>query len=251
MAVVAHSVGEDTIGTEKRGMLIKDNDGDFGLVTGVWTWVEEGKKGIPGTRNRRGVPGKPRTHGFCSIMYTNLRDKNKTLVLEYHPSLEILNIKGLQVNLKSGKITILKNEPHVLQNICLAFSVCTLYLLVQPRPEDTGMIEEQFGRAMAKVQKERSRGKNFPIPQIPPFLQNKDKPILEYCGWKHKEQIPSNSTISIYRKQNRRFPYYPGVFWGYGYYDGAHDSGSGGDGGGGGDEIGGGDFAGCGGCGGG
>ena len=220
MAIVAHSVGEDTIGTDKRGMLIKDNEGDYCLVTGEWTGVKAGIKGIPGTQSTIGVPGKPKKHGFCRFEYTSLRSPIEKVYFQYYPDLEILKFKGFEMNLKTGKLTILKREKNVLQNIWLAFSVCIVYLLVQPRPENIFLEETQFNRFMKKALKERSRGKNYPIPQVPPFLNNKDKQVLDFCGWKYKEHIPSNSTLSIYRKRYHCLPYSPVVFWGCGYGNG-------------------------------
>ena len=246
MSVVAHLVGPDTLGTNERGMVIKDNDGDYCLVTGVWTGVQEGKKGIPGTRNRRGVPGTPRNHGYCQIYYTNLRDPKERFSFEFRPSFTSITLKGLQLDLKSGKIRILKDEPDILQNICLAFSISVLYLMVQPRPEDTEAAADSFQFALDQARSARARGKMFPIPQTPPFLENDRKVIFQYCGWKQREKIPSNSTIAIFRKKNQYYPYYAGVYWGYGGgdgSDGAYNNGSF-------DPWGGrGDFAGYGGCG--
>lgn len=42
----------------KRAVLIKNNDGDWAVVTGKWVGR---KKGLPGTRSRRGIPGSPGT----------------------------------------------------------------------------------------------------------------------------------------------------------------------------------------------
>ena len=72
MSVVAHLVGRDTIGRETslhlddefayfpwRAMLIKDNAGDWGICAGAWKGMSPGKPGVPGTRYKRGIPGKP------------------------------------------------------------------------------------------------------------------------------------------------------------------------------------------------
>ena len=63
MAVVAHLVGVDQLGYEKelgmtpsvmkndkswRGMLLKDNDGDWGVAVAAWRGMKKGQPGIPG-----------------------------------------------------------------------------------------------------------------------------------------------------------------------------------------------------------
>ena len=42
-----------------RAMLIKDNEGDWGICAAAWKGMSAGKPGVPGTRYKRGVPGKP------------------------------------------------------------------------------------------------------------------------------------------------------------------------------------------------
>lgn len=46
------------------------------------------------------------------------------------------SIGGLSVNLKTGLLRVSPDEKDVVQNVALAFVVSTLYLLVQPRPQD-------------------------------------------------------------------------------------------------------------------
>ena len=42
----------------------------------------------------------------------------------------------MNVNLKTGLLRVCPDEKDVVQNVALAFVVSTLYLLVQPRPQD-------------------------------------------------------------------------------------------------------------------
>ena len=87
MCMVAHSVGNSTIGLlDKlnldsvyrgcawRAMLLKDSEGDVGVLVAGWTGAKPGVPGIPGTRHRRGVPGVPAKPGACKFTYLDLRD---------------------------------------------------------------------------------------------------------------------------------------------------------------------------------
>lgn len=64
MAVVAHLIGLEQVGYEKvlgmtmgvmrndhtwRGMIIKDNEGDWGACVAAWRGMKKGKPGVPGT----------------------------------------------------------------------------------------------------------------------------------------------------------------------------------------------------------
>jgi hypothetical protein len=46
------------------------------------------------------------------------------------------------VNLKTGLLRIGPDEKDVVQNVALAFVVSTLYLLVQPRPQDPKVVAQ-------------------------------------------------------------------------------------------------------------
>ena len=125
-------------------MLVKDNDGDFILLTATWTGVKEGKAGIPGTRHQRGQPGTPREHGYCFIQYKKLRSPTKSGYFKYYPNLKSFGLPGMQVNLRHGQIKLFQEDPHLLQNVCVAFSSVLLYLLVQPRPRNCSSEEKKF-----------------------------------------------------------------------------------------------------------
>ena len=68
MAVVAPLVGVDQLGYEKelgmtpsvmkndkswRGMLLKDNEGDWGVAVAAWRGMKKGQPGIPGNRREK------------------------------------------------------------------------------------------------------------------------------------------------------------------------------------------------------
>ena len=51
-------------------------------------------------------------------------------------------ICSLSVNLKTGLLRIGPEEKDVVQNVALAFVASTLYLLVQPRPQDPKVVAQ-------------------------------------------------------------------------------------------------------------
>eukprot|EP00095_Tigriopus_kingsejongensis_P000673 maker-scaffold340_size202118-snap-gene-0.21 protein:Tk00673 transcript:maker-scaffold340_size202118-snap-gene-0.21-mRNA-1 annotation:"hypothetical protein LOTGIDRAFT_153725" len=86
MATVAHLIGPDTLGHDEarlgltdeirnkpyRAMLIKDNDGDWGICTAAWLGMKPGTPGIPASRGRRGVPGVAGKPGYFKMYFLNL-----------------------------------------------------------------------------------------------------------------------------------------------------------------------------------
>lgn len=56
-----------------RAMLIKDNDGDWGICTAAWLGMKAGTPGIPASRGRRGIPGVPGKPGYFKMYFFNLR----------------------------------------------------------------------------------------------------------------------------------------------------------------------------------
>ncbi len=54
-------------------MLIKDNDGDWGLCYAAWLGMSTGRPGKPGTRYDRPVPGIKGKPGYCKLIFKNLR----------------------------------------------------------------------------------------------------------------------------------------------------------------------------------
>ena len=54
-------------------MLIKDHDGDWGIVSACWLGMQAGKPGTPGRPGKKGIPGVPGKHGYCKFYFYNLR----------------------------------------------------------------------------------------------------------------------------------------------------------------------------------
>ena len=280
MAVVAHTVGPDTIGRERkleldsvfekvpwRAMLIKDNEGDFGICVAGWVGMRRGVPGVAGTSKTRGVPGKPGDHGHFKMVFFNLRTGNAQAIRLPTLSSGSMRMEAgqLKADWDGGKLLVKADGNEIAQNVALAFATSTLYLLVQPRPEDVDAAKEKWESEVSK--------QKVPIP-MPPFLMNAGIAFLLYTGWKERGRIPSNSTISYERRRRQENGNDSCVYWmaagcwgfgyGFGINLGAGDDGvtgdidvagcmagegDGGDGGGGDLDVGG--CGGCGGCGGG
>ena len=158
MAVVGHTVGPDTIGaisrleldtafadTPWRAMIIKDNDGDYGICVAAWKGVTKGVPGTKPTAHRKGVPGIPPNHGHFLMHFLNLRTGQVSkMKLNSSSYRNFVDMDGLQVDWDGGNILVKKGAGDIAQRICLAFITSTLYLLVQPRPEDIEEAEQSW-----------------------------------------------------------------------------------------------------------
>ena len=121
-----------------RAMLIKDNLGDWAICLGEWVGM---KRGV--SNGRRSVRGNP---GYFKATICFLRKKagdffspEKKVVkqLDLTDPNRPFKVGNLTCHLVTGKINIdTKNEKEPLHQVALAFTLSTLYLLVQPRPED-------------------------------------------------------------------------------------------------------------------
>ena len=202
MAVVGHTVGPDTIGeiaeleldttfsnVPWRAMIIKDNRGDYAVCVAGWKGV---RKAVPG---RPGVPGQPGDPGYFSMICLYLRTGAVERVKLQ--SRLFVDLQGLSVDWDSGQILVTRDNHNVAQTICLAFVTSTLYLLVQPRPED---VEDAESRWMMRKQA-LSRPARYKI-ITPPFIRNAAIMFLLFSGWKERNKIPSNSTV-YYQARNQ------------------------------------------------
>ena len=234
MAVVAHSVGPDTIGAMEeleldttfsgvpwRAMIIKDNEGDFGICVGGWRGVKKGVPGVRGSGNRKGIPGTPGDPGHFKMLYYNLRTKRLVSfsITSSNTRIRYGDLEDLQVDWDSGNILVKKNSGYIAQNICLAFVTSTLYLLVQPRPEEVEQEEEKWIRQKS-LYSSRPRA-----PMItPPFIRNAALVMLLYSGWREHKSIPSNSSV-LYESRRQKFSRdqessWPYFFWAAGCWGG-------------------------------
>ena len=229
MAVVAHTVGPDTIGamsilelnstfaeTAWRAMIIKDNEGDFGICVGAWKGVKKGVPGVKGSANRKGIPGIPGNPGHFQMLYYNLRTKKLVSTRISSNSRKCyVDLEDLQVDWDGGNILVKKSAGHVAQNICLAFVTSTLYLLVQPRPEDIEEAEEKWVRHKSLA----SSRPRSPL-TTPPFIRNAALLMLLYSGCKEYKRIPSNSSVLYESRRKDRDDTWPYFFWAAGCWGG-------------------------------
>ena len=115
-----------------RAMLIKDNIGDWAICVGEWKGMQRGI-----SKGRRSVKGDP---GHFSAKITFLRKNTTRGQLVQYVGLTgfesiPFQIGSLTCDLAGGNISVRKDEEEPLQHVALAFTLSTLYLLVQPRPE--------------------------------------------------------------------------------------------------------------------
>jgi len=181
MAVVAHTVGASTIGCMKeleldtrfsktgwRAMLIKDNNGDIGILVAAWIGSS--------------------TIGTCNFLYYDLRSKESTVF--NMPDKEgnySVNLNGCKVDLTKGLFTLSPDKQQkegMLDKICLGFAVSTLYLLVQPCPDNLELIQQKW--------KERKSTKA----EKPHFLLNNEIKLLVLCGFLQRMYMPSNKNLA-------------------------------------------------------
>ena len=68
-----------------RGMLIKDNEGDWGICVATWRGMKSGKPGVPGTKGHPGTPGVKGNPGHFAMKFVNLRDRSRKPVFVVLP----------------------------------------------------------------------------------------------------------------------------------------------------------------------
>ena len=155
MKIVSHIVGIDTIGFEDltnametehnwRAMLIKDNLGDWAICLGEWFGMQRGISN--GRHSVRGNPGFFRvtisflrkTAGRTLFLLEDLGSPVRKVVkhLDLSDPNRPFKVGNLTCHLETGKIQIdTTKEEEPFHQVALAFTLSTLYLLVQPRPE--------------------------------------------------------------------------------------------------------------------
>ncbi|XP_045164314.2 uncharacterized protein LOC123528567 [Mercenaria mercenaria] len=114
----------------ERAVLIKNNNGDWGIVCGKWTGL---RKGVPPTRDRRGIPGCPGT--LRIKLYKMATGQLIQTELPYLQKQYKFSIDSARVDLKTGILHIDPQTNEVAENIALAFSISLLHVLCVPRPK--------------------------------------------------------------------------------------------------------------------
>ena len=113
LAVVAHTVGPDTVGQMKelgldtmfqgvpwRAIIVKDSQGDFAVYVAGWREVRRGRRGFPGN------PGH-----FCMVSY-NLRTGRRHTMAIHLSENQIVELPGVKVDWQSGQILVRKGSRH-------------------------------------------------------------------------------------------------------------------------------------------
>ncbi|XP_045187309.2 uncharacterized protein LOC123545092 [Mercenaria mercenaria] len=133
----------------ERAVLIKNNQGDWGILVGRWTGF---KRGVAGKYSERAVYGSP--GALVMMFYRFSTEKSKALASSLTFSLE-----SAGVDLSSGVIELDTSSTEVAENIAMAFSISLLHVLCIPRP--AGWQEGQTVEITQEIRGER------PITNIP------------------------------------------------------------------------------------
>ncbi|XP_069133154.1 uncharacterized protein [Argopecten irradians] len=149
LAVVCHLIGTDQIpqpsqvdqevfpvldpSKGERAVLIKNNKGDWGVVVASWTGL---KRGVSGTKGKRGTPGS-QGHLGVKVFLTG-RNTKTTAEVDLNPHSEQYTVRadGVTMELIDGTITYKKNFTEMAEKLGLIFSVSLLHVLCQPRPKN-------------------------------------------------------------------------------------------------------------------
>ncbi|MCP3668561.1 MAG: hypothetical protein GY696_39785, partial [Gammaproteobacteria bacterium] len=182
MAVVAHSVGASTIGCLKelhldsrfsrsawRAMLIKDNTGDLGILVAAWRRKQSNiENGI--------------VKGRCEFLYYNL-EKNESYEFTLPDANGNFTLKFDETcaDMTTGGVSVGAEEQNITHKICLIFSVSTLFLLVQPYPDDLDRWNDNRTLAMEKR---------------PHFVLANEIKLLLLCGWLQRMYLPTNKNLA-------------------------------------------------------
>ena len=133
LVAVAHTVGPDTLGllpdlgledmfqgVPWRAVLIKDSEGDFTVCVGGWRGMRTG---------RRGVPGDP---GHFLMTSLNLRTGNKDTLKLNTSKTSLVDLPGLKVDWKSGKILVKKEGCQLNQPLSMEKFLSCFFLKLTP-----------------------------------------------------------------------------------------------------------------------
>ncbi|XP_060588834.1 uncharacterized protein LOC132744218 [Ruditapes philippinarum] len=111
----------------ERAVLIKNNEGDWGIVIGRWRYFKKGMKGERAVFVNRGQL----TARFYKFSSDKITDINQVA----HSPINKLAIEGFEVDITSNIILIDTTNKEIAENIALVFSVSLLHVLCVPRPE--------------------------------------------------------------------------------------------------------------------
>ena len=125
---VSNKEANCTLNEGERAFLIRGSK-DWGICIGKW---EGYVRGVPGTRETRGIPGNP---GYLKIKFFSLVETNEWITLHKNnmTNFEIYFPTGTcTVDLRTGEISFPKRVDHVPESIALGFVIAMLHLICQP-----------------------------------------------------------------------------------------------------------------------
>ncbi|XP_045164643.2 uncharacterized protein LOC123528744 [Mercenaria mercenaria] len=165
----------------ERAIIIKNNGGDWGIVTGRWKGFKpEITRDIHGA-SKAGSPGT-----MFLKFFKFSTGKTSTVELGYHRKDYVCSLESAQIDLMKGVLIIDSSVHEVAENIALAFSVSLLHVLCVPRPK--GSKEGQQVKSAVKVPKSRQ------ITSVP----STDMKFITAAGLFHK--TPSNNYMQGYKR---------------------------------------------------
>ena len=90
--------------------------------------------GIPGGPGRepvKGVPGVPGDPGHLAVKFYNLRRQQwSNVTIPTKNGNFSFDVENVNVNLKSGTLTVAAYSDEVVQNLCLAFTIAVLQVSI-------------------------------------------------------------------------------------------------------------------------
>jgi hypothetical protein len=167
-----------------RAMVIKDNDGDWGICAATWSGLWAGEPGIPGTRGRTwkkspGTPGVSGNPGYFEFVFKSLRTGavKKLSWSDGELYYTCLFHEKMQVEIENGYLLLHPGTEDAVQKVALSFVISMLYLMVQPTPGDVDTAIEEYKR-----DKNSGKGKKY-LFGIPKYLDAESVNFFVYCGW--------------------------------------------------------------------
>ena len=131
-----NSTFQETQNSSWRAMIIKDQIGDWAICSASWVGMKKGGVRI-GRYYQRGNPGQ----FMASVRYLRGPPKTHAVSMDIglHTHIKSAFSVGISPKMliypKNAQIKLDSNEAEPFHKIALTYTLSTLYLLVQPRPE--------------------------------------------------------------------------------------------------------------------
>ena len=190
-------------GGEERVFTVKNHRGDWCAIKGHWEGFRLPRAGIPGTANKRGVPGQPGAPGqlILQCWYNTDQDEHRVSKWTKLDSKRVkIKDKNVSMQFTTGKVYIdwatssmkfgsKQNVEHLPEMIALAFCIPNLWVILQPR-----RVSDNFDIPSEKVIKVK----------VDKYQETKviekrlvDYPLLTDCGYYYPVPYCYTSDFSI------------------------------------------------------